>query len=72
MNTVVTHTPRDLAFEDLRERILEMVMNDPAFQSEVNKEWDARFPTGISTNALEESICMCQIIVGRELFQKIL
>ena len=60
----------DTLVEDIRERILEMLLNDEVVTDLVHDEVSQRFPKGVSDaeGHLDEVVCMCQLLV----FQRVL
>ena len=56
--------------EDIRERILEMLLKDEVVTDLVHEEVSQRFPKGVSDaeGHLDEVVCMCQLLV----FQRVL
>lgn len=67
---------KDHRFEDLQERILEMMTKDPTFIEAVQREFEQRFPNATVNPGMDaehdEITCMCQIIVGRDILKGIL
>lgn len=63
---------KDHKFEDLQERILELLTKDQTFIDAVHEERRQRFPNGVNQMDYDEITCMCQIIVGRQILRDII
>lgn len=57
--------------EDLKEKVMELVTNSQDFKDLVMAEYEARFPVGVLTETLDETICMCQLLVGQRILREV-
>lgn len=68
---MMTLVDQQRAMESLKEEVMEFLLNDQRFKDLVNTEWDGRFPTGVATETLDETICMCQLLVGQRILREV-